>query len=70
MLLEELPSEHLGEDISRVGLASDVAHDDHTSAPQLTHLEHLAVNVTRVLCGREAVAEVISKLPCCQYELR
>jgi hypothetical protein len=51
MLLEWLPAKHFREQISRVGLAGDVAYNDATGPAQLAHLEHLPVDVTRVLRG-------------------
>ena len=62
MLLEGLAAEHLGEQISRIGLTRDVAHNDATSAAQLAHLVKLTINVPRVLRGREAVAQVVGPL--------
>jgi hypothetical protein len=56
MFLEWLPAEHLCEQISRVGLTGDVAYDDATGPTQLAHLEHLPVDVPRVLGGRKAMA--------------
>ena len=55
MLLEWLATEHLGEQVSRVGLTRDVAHDDTASTAQLAHLKHFPVDVPRVLGRCEAV---------------
>ena len=45
MLLEGLTAEHLGEQISWIGLTRDVAHNDATGAAHLAHLEHLPVDM-------------------------
>ena len=62
MLLEGLPSEDLGEKVSWVHLARNVTNNDAAGAAKLTHLEELAVNVTRVLCRCKAVAQIICSL--------
>ena len=60
VLLERLPRQNLCEEISRIRLTWDVSHVDTPSAAQLTHLEELAIDVTRIGSGCEAVAQVIS----------
>ena len=62
MLLEGLPREDLCEQVRRVVFGADVGDGDNAGAAQLTHLEHLTVDVARVLRRGEAVAQVVSGL--------
>ena len=62
VLLERLPAQNLREQVGGIRVARDVAHDHLARTTQLAHLEHLTVDVTRVLRGGEAVAEVIRRL--------
>ena len=61
VLLEWLPRQNLGEEVSRVRVTRDMASSHHPSTPQLTHLEHLAIDVAGVLGRREPVAKIV----CC-----
>ena len=56
VLLKRLPREDLGEEIRRIGLASDMLDDDATGSAQLTHLEELTVNMSGISRRGEAVA--------------
>ena len=51
VFLERLPGEDFGEEIGRIVLGADVRDGDEAGAAELAHLEHLAVNVPRVLGG-------------------
>ena len=57
VLLERLPRQDLGEEVhGRIRVAGDVPHRDDAST---AHFPQLAIDVARVLRGREAVAEVV-----------
>ena len=49
VLLEGLPREDLREQVRRIVLSADMGDGDDPGAAQLPHLEHLTINVTRVL---------------------
>ena len=49
MFLERLPREDLREQVSRIQLGRNELHVYNAGAAQLAHLEHLAVDVTRIL---------------------
>ena len=57
---EGLPGQDLSEKVREVVFSAYMRHSDNASAAQLAHLEHLAVDMSRVLCRREAMAEVVS----------
>ena len=59
VLFEELARKDFREDIGRVLFGRDVLHGHHAGPTQLAHLEHLAVDMARMLCGRESVTEVV-----------
>ena len=46
VLLEWLPREYLGEQVSRVVLTWYVTNNDTACTAQLAHLEHLTIDVT------------------------
>ena len=56
MFLERLTTKDLGKDVSRVLVRCDVFHFDHAGTAELTHLEHLPIDVARVLSGRKVMA--------------
>ena len=59
MLLEGLPRKDLGEDVDGIVLGTYV-HNGHGASPtHLAQLELLAVDVSRVLSGREPMAKVM-----------
>ena len=65
MSLEDLSREDLGEDVRRAGLINLRRYQldrHHAGATQLTHLEELLIDVSRILRRREAVAEVVCPL--------
>ena len=66
MLLKHLPAKDLGEQVSWVGVARDVTQIDAASTTQLTHLEQFAIDVTRVLRGSKAVAQVMRTFVICE----
>ena len=56
VLLEMLPREDLREQVRRVVIGADVGDGDDAGAAQLPYLEHLPVDMARVLRRCEAVA--------------
>ena len=56
VLFEDLSCQYLGEQVGRIELSRDVANVHHTESPELTHLEHFPVHVTRVRRGSVPVA--------------
>ena len=65
VLLKHLPAQDLGEQVGRIGFARDVPHVDAASPTQLTHLEHLTIDVARVGRRSEPVAQVKRGLAIC-----
>ena len=62
MPFKDLPAQNLGEQVSGVCFRRDVSHAHDPCSAQLPHLVELALDVTRVLGRRVAVAEVVSTL--------
>ena len=62
MLLEQLARQNPGKDVRRIRVTGDVAHIHNARATQLSHFEELAVDMTRVLGGRETMAQVVGSL--------
>ena len=54
--------EDLREQVRRIVVRRHVADDDLARAAHLPHLEELAIDVARVLRGRESVAKVVGAL--------
>lgn len=59
MFLERLAAEDLGEDVSCVLVRCNVFHLDHAGAAKLAHLEHISIDVARMLSGCKAMAQVV-----------
>jgi hypothetical protein len=60
MLLEGLPWKDLGEDVGGIVFGTYVHNGHDAGTTHLAQLELLAVDVSRVLGGRESMAKVMS----------
>ena len=57
--LKHLWPDDFSEDVGRILISGNVVDSDGSSTPQFTHLEDLAIDVTRVLSRSVPVAQVI-----------
>ena len=62
VLLEDLATQDLGEEVGRILVGRDVLHVGEAGPSKLPHLEELAIHVSRVLRGSVPVAKVICSL--------
>ena len=59
---KRLWADNLREDVSRILVCRYVFHRYGASTPKLTHLEHLTVDMARVLGGGVTMAQIVSTL--------